>query len=157
METMKFKPIHKLPQDVVGKIAAGEVVERPAAAVKELVENAIDAGAAAVTVELVDGGITSIRVSDNGTGIPAGQMKMAFERHATNKLGTAEELHHVHTLGFRGEALASHCGGVQSDVHVENGRSGIRHEGTSRWRCVYGFQGGRQSCWYDFCSEGLVF
>jgi len=107
MDTIKFKPIQRLPQDVVGKIAAGEVVERPAAVVKELVENAIDANATAITVELADGGITSIRVSDNGTGIPAGQMKMAFERHATNKIETAEELFHVHTLGFRGEALAS--------------------------------------------------
>ena len=101
------KPIRILPQDVIGKIAAGEVVERPAAAVKELVENAIDAGASAITVELTDGGITSIRVSDNGAGIPAEQMKMAFARHATSKLETAEELFHVQTLGFRGEALAS--------------------------------------------------
>ena len=107
MNTLSIRPIHKLPPDVVGKIAAGEVVERPAAAVKELVENAIDAGATAVTVELTDGGIAAIRVSDNGAGIPAGQMKMAFERHATSKLDTAEELFHVHTLGFRGEALAS--------------------------------------------------
>ncbi|MFH1879471.1 MAG: DNA mismatch repair endonuclease MutL, partial [Bacillota bacterium] len=104
---MDIRPIQKLPQDVIGKIAAGEVVERPAAAVKELVENAIDAEASAVTVELLDGGIASIRVSDNGTGIPAGQMKMAFERHATSKLETAEELFNIHTLGFRGEALAS--------------------------------------------------
>ncbi|HPF88739.1 MAG TPA: DNA mismatch repair endonuclease MutL [Candidatus Limiplasma sp.] len=104
---MNSRPIQKLPMDVIGKIAAGEVVERPAAVVKELVENAIDADATAVTVELTDGGITSIHVSDNGTGIPAGQMKMAFERHATSKLLTAEELFSVHTLGFRGEALAS--------------------------------------------------
>lgn len=104
---MSLRPIQKLPLDVIGKIAAGEVVERPAAVVKELVENAIDADASAITVELTDGGIVSIRVSDNGTGIPAGQMKMAFERHATSKLMTAEELFHVHTLGFRGEALAS--------------------------------------------------
>ena len=104
---MSNRPIQILPQEVVGKIAAGEVVERPAAAVKELVENAIDAGASSVSVELTDGGISSIRVSDNGSGIPAGQMKMAFERHATSKLSTAEELFSVHTLGFRGEALAS--------------------------------------------------
>ncbi len=107
MNTEFNRPIHKLSPDIVGKIAAGEVVERPAAAVKELVENAIDAGATAVTVELTDGGISSLRVSDNGSGIPAQQMKMAFERHATSKLDTAEELFRVHTLGFRGEALAS--------------------------------------------------
>ena len=79
----------------------------PAAAVKELVENAIDAQATAISVELTDGGITAIRVSDNGMGIPAGQMRMAFERHATSKLLSAEELFNIHTLGFRGEALAS--------------------------------------------------
>ncbi len=107
MNTEFNRPIHKLSPDIIGKIAAGEVVERPAAAVKELVENAIDAGATAVTVELTDGGIRSLRVSDNGSGIPAQQMKMAFERHATSKLDTAEELFRVHTLGFRGEALAS--------------------------------------------------
>lgn len=104
---MEYQPILKLSDEVIGQIAAGEVVERPAAAVKELVENSIDAGATAVTVELTDGGITAIRVSDNGRGIPASQMKMAFERHATSKLITADDLYSVHTLGFRGEALAS--------------------------------------------------
>ncbi|HNW85871.1 MAG TPA: DNA mismatch repair endonuclease MutL [Candidatus Limiplasma sp.] len=104
---MDNRPILKLTDDVIGKIAAGEVVERPASAVKELVENSIDAGATAITVELKDGGIGSIRVSDNGKGIPTGQIRMAFERHATSKLTTADELFDVHTLGFRGEALAS--------------------------------------------------
>ena len=104
---MENRPIQRLSDEVIGQIAAGEVVERPAAAVKELVENSIDAGATAVTVELRDGGVTYIRVSDNGRGIPAGQMRMAFERHATSKLTSADELFDVHTLGFRGEALAS--------------------------------------------------
>ncbi|MCE5343852.1 MAG: DNA mismatch repair endonuclease MutL [Eubacteriales bacterium] len=104
---MAERPIQILSDEVIGQIAAGEVVERPAAAVKELVENSIDAGATAVTVELKDGGITSIRVSDNGRGIPAAQVRMAFARHATSKLQSAEELFDVHTLGFRGEALAS--------------------------------------------------
>ena len=107
MNAPLLKPIARLSQDVVGKIAAGEVVERPAAAVKELVENAIDAQATVISVELTDGGVTSLRVSDNGTGIPAGQLKMAFARHATSKLSSAEELFSIHTLGFRGEALAS--------------------------------------------------
>ena len=104
---MALEPIIRLSDEVIGQIAAGEVVERPAAAVKELVENSIDAGATAVTVELKDGGIGYLRVSDNGKGIPAGQVRMAFERHATSKLRTAEDLFQVRTLGFRGEALAS--------------------------------------------------
>ncbi len=104
---MENRPIQRLSDEVIGQIAAGEVVERPAAAVKELVENSIDAGATAVTVELTDGGLTSIRVSDNGRGIPASQVRMAFERHATSKLMKAEDLYDIHTLGFRGEALAS--------------------------------------------------
>ena len=99
--------IRKLSQEIIGQIAAGEVVERPAAAVKELVENSIDAGAKNVTVELRDGGIKYLRVSDNGRGIPADQIRMAFERHATSKISEAKDLFDIHTLGFRGEALAS--------------------------------------------------
>ncbi len=96
-----------LSEDIIGKIAAGEVVERPAAAVKELVENSLDAGAAAVTVEIREGGLESIRVTDNGCGIEEGDLRLAFARHATSKLRRAEDLATVATLGFRGEALAS--------------------------------------------------
>ena len=99
--------IRKLSQEIIGQIAAGEVVERPAAAVKELVENSIDAGAKNVTVELREGGIKYLRVSDNGRGIPAEQIRMAFERHATSKISEAKDLFDIKTLGFRGEALAS--------------------------------------------------
>lgn len=99
--------IKKLSPEIIGQIAAGEVVERPAAAVKELVENSIDAGAKSVTVELREGGIRYLRVSDNGRGIPAEQIRMAFERHATSKISEAKDLFDIHTLGFRGEALAS--------------------------------------------------
>ncbi len=102
-----IRPIQKLSSDVIGQIAAGEVVERPASVVKELVENSIDAGATSITVELREGGIQYLRVSDNGQGIPAGQIRMAFERHATSKIIRSQDLFDVHTLGFRGEALAS--------------------------------------------------
>ena len=99
--------IRKLSPEIIGQIAAGEVVERPASAVKELVENSIDAGAKNVTVELREGGIKYLRVSDNGQGIPAEQIRLAFERHATSKITYAKDLYDIHTLGCRGEALAS--------------------------------------------------
>ncbi|NLE19465.1 MAG: DNA mismatch repair endonuclease MutL [Clostridiales bacterium] len=99
--------IRVLPQEVVALIAAGEVVQRPDACVKELVENSLDAGATVVTVALEGGGLDSIRVTDNGAGIQPEDLRLAFEPHATSKLGRAEELRGVRTLGFRGEALAS--------------------------------------------------
>ena len=104
---MEFKRILQLSPEVIGQIAAGEVVERPAAAIKELVENSMDAGATAVTVDIQEGGLSSFRVTDNGSGIRPEDIKMAFARHATSKIRTAEELFGVRSLGFRGEALAS--------------------------------------------------
>ena len=99
--------IKLLSNEVIGQIAAGEVVERPSAAIKELIENAMDAEANAITIEIKEGGLHSFRVTDNGKGIPPSEIRLAFERHATSKIRTAEDLYNVETLGFRGEALAS--------------------------------------------------
>lgn len=99
--------IHILDSETVDKIAAGEVVERPSSVVKELVENAIDAKATAITVEAKEGGIEFIRVTDNGSGMEREQLRRAFLRHATSKIESAEDLSHVSSLGFRGEALSS--------------------------------------------------
>ena len=99
--------IHVLDNHTVDKIAAGEVVERPFSVVKELVENAIDAGAEHVTVEIKDGGISMVRVTDDGSGIDKSQLTKAFLRHATSKIKEAEDLSHISSLGFRGEALSS--------------------------------------------------
>ena len=100
-------PIKVLPDAVVSRIAAGEVVERPASVVKEMVENAIDAGATEIRIECLEGGRRLIRISDNGHGIGADEAGLAFAHHATSKLQSADDLDKIHTLGFRGEALAS--------------------------------------------------
>ena len=99
--------IHVLDAETIDKIAAGEVVERPASVVKELVENAIDAGATSITVEIKDGGISFMRITDNGSGIAKDQIRTAFLRHATSKIESAEDLSRIASLGFRGEALSS--------------------------------------------------
>nr|WP_027870770.1 DNA mismatch repair endonuclease MutL [[Eubacterium] cellulosolvens] len=102
-----MRSIEVLDKQTIDQIAAGEVVERPASVIKELTENAIDAGATAVTIEIRDGGTTFMRITDNGAGIPADQIKKAFLRHATSKIRKAEDLVNIASLGFRGEALSS--------------------------------------------------
>lgn len=104
---MVRKEIQVLSKNTIDQIAAGEVIERPASVVKELTENAIDAGASAISVEIKKGGISEIRITDNGCGIPVKQIHAAFLRHATSKLREAKELDSIHSLGFRGEALSS--------------------------------------------------
>src|SRR5262245_9523202 len=103
--------IQQLPSSVVTRIAAGEVIERPASVVKELLENAVDAGSTRIDVEVEQGGIELVRLVDNGSGIHAADLPLAFASHATSKLQSADDLFEIGTLGFRGEALAS-IGGV---------------------------------------------
>src|SRR5438105_9906197 len=108
---MTMKRIHQLPSSVVTKIAAGEVIERPASVVKELVENSVDAGSTRIDIEIEQGGAELIRVVDDGGGVVPEDLPLAFASHATSKLQNADDLFRIQTLGFRGEALAS-IGGV---------------------------------------------
>ncbi len=111
-----MKQIHVLDKETIDKIAAGEVVERPASVIKELVENAMDAGATAITVEIKDGGISFMRITDNGSGIEKSELRTAFLRHATSKIENAEDLSRIVSLGFRGEALSSIAAVSQVEV-----------------------------------------
>ena len=123
--------IRRLPEAVAGKIAAGEVVERPAAALKELVENSLDAGARRISVEIAGGGLDLLAVHDDGAGIAADQLATAFERHATSKLSTAEELWSVASYGFRGEALpaiAAAAGSLIAESRAAGESTGARIE-----------------------------
>ncbi len=115
--------IKVLDQSTINKIAAGEVIERPSSVVKELVENAIDAGASAVTIEIKDGGCSFIRITDNGSGIPKDQIQLAFLRHSTSKIKSVEDLLTISSLGFRGEALSSIAAVAQVELITKTAES----------------------------------
>ncbi|MBP5733470.1 MAG: ATP-binding protein, partial [Lachnospiraceae bacterium] len=121
--------IHVLDSETIDKIAAGEVVERPASVVKELVENALDAGADAITVEIREGGIAMIRVTDNGCGMEESQVHKAFLRHATSKIQVASDLARIESLGFRGEALSSIAAVSQVEIITKTQKelTGVRY------------------------------
>ena len=141
--------IELLSSDTINRIAAGEVIERPASVVKELLENSVDAGAGAVTVEARDGGLSFIRVTDNGSGIPKDEVSLAFERHATSKIRSELDLISVSSLGFRGEALSS----IASVAKVE--MITRRHDDLMGTRYV--IEGGKQSSIEDIGSpEGTT-
>jgi DNA mismatch repair protein MutL len=117
-------PIRVLSEQTIGKIAAGEVIERPASIVKELLENALDSGADQISIEIAEGGITEIRVVDNGCGITVNDLPLAVERHATSKLSEFSDLKRVNTLGFRGEALASIAAVASLEIRSAAGLDG---------------------------------
>ena len=126
---IELRKIAVLDQNTIDKIAAGEVVERPASVVKELVENAIDAGSSAITVEIKEGGISFIRVTDNGRGMVREQVPLAFLRHATSKIEKVEDLMRISSLGFRGEALSSIAavGQVELITKTPEALTGVRY------------------------------
>jgi len=134
-------PIKVLPPEVTSKIAAGEVIERPASVVKELIENSLDAGANEINIEVNNGGVSYLRVSDNGCGLSAAEAEIAIKRHATSKITGLKDLEHINTLGFRGEALPSIASVAEvelltrdpgssagSYLRIENGRTTVREK-----------------------------
>ena len=142
--------IHELDSDTINKIAAGEVIERPSAVVKELLENAIDAKANSITVEIKDGGISFIRITDNGTGINADDIDLAFKRHSTSKISSVEDLFSITSLGFRGEALSSIASVSQVELITKTNSSflGIR----------YVIEGGEHKTTEEIgCPQGTTF
>jgi DNA mismatch repair protein MutL len=142
--------IHLLPDNIANQIAAGEVIQRPSSVVKELVENAIDAGATHIQVNIKDAGRTLIQVIDNGKGMSETDARMAFERHATSKISTADDLFSLHTMGFRGEALASIVAVAQVDLQTRLKGSEL---GTH-----LAFTGSKlESCEPVGCAEGSIF
>lgn len=142
--------IHLLPDSIANQIAAGEVIQRPASVVKELVENAVDAGAGHVQVNIKDAGRTLVQVIDNGKGMSETDARMAFERHATSKISTADDLFSLHTMGFRGEALASIVAVAQVELRT-------RLKGTELGISLSYSGSVLESIEPDACNEGSIF
>lgn len=147
--------IKVLDKHIADKIAAGEVVDRPVSIVKELLENSLDAGADAITVEIKDGGKSYIRVTDNGSGIDENDVEIAFKRHATSKISDVSHLDAIGTLGFRGEALASICAvsRVELITRTADSKTGrkVIAEGSE---IIYNFC--RLSCWDNNYRKGSI-
>ena len=137
--------IFQMPPQLANLIAAGEVVERPGSVVKELVENAVDAGAKRITVEIKHGGVTYLRVTDDGKGILPEDVRTAFLRHATSKVRTEADLNAIGTLGFRGEALAAISSVARVDLFT---RTRDNTEGVQIMRTL-----GRNMAWFLKCKE----
>ena len=138
-----------LPKEIAELIAAGEVVDRPASVIKELVENAIDAGATRVTVEIQRGGILYMRVTDNGCGIAHEQVPLAFLRHATSKINGKDDLESIGTLGFRGEALAAASAVAKIELFTKTG--------AEKYGTHYAIEGGiEQYCEEVGCPDGTT-
>lgn len=142
--------IHLLPDHIANQIAAGEVIQRPSSVVKELVENALDAGASMIRVNIVDAGRTLIQVIDDGKGMSETDARMAFERHATSKISSADDLFALHTMGFRGEALASIAAVAQIDL-----RTKLKSAELGTHLVITGSQ--VETIESDACNEGSVF
>lgn len=142
--------IHLLPDSIANQIAAGEVIQRPASVVKELVENAIDAGASQIQILIKDAGKTLVQVIDNGKGMSETDARMAFERHATSKISKADDLFSLHTMGFRGEALASIAAVAQVELRT-------RQKGADLGTRLEIFGSQLQHIEEDACPEGSIF
>ncbi|MEG1544668.1 MAG: DNA mismatch repair endonuclease MutL, partial [Tannerellaceae bacterium] len=142
--------IHLLPDSIANQIAAGEVIQRPASVVKELVENAVDAGASHIQVNIKEAGRTLIQVIDDGKGMSETDARMAFERHATSKISSADDLFSLRTMGFRGEALAS----IAAVAHVE---LRTRVKGAELGTLLSMVGSSVQELTPDACKEGSMF
>ena len=142
--------IHLLPDHIANQIAAGEVIQRPSSVVKELVENAIDAGASVIRVNIVDAGRTLIQVIDDGKGMSETDARMAFERHATSKISSADDLFALQTMGFRGEALASIAAVAHIDLRT-------KPKGAELGTHLVMVGSNLESIEDDACNEGSVF